>query len=149
MCTHRACTVIRGELRCSQPPVQCSWSLSGYFFHHVVGHGNELHRQDQWSRLANPTGSFGHKARFAFRVFKKKYGDVFVYTPKFSVTGTWLRFQILAAHQHHHTKLQTDSRQRTSGPVPIRLLIRSPEVPDTLSLARPADHRGHRAKASF
>ena len=45
------------------------------------------------------------------------------------------------------TTIQTDPRQRTSGPVPIRLLMRSPEVPDTLSLARPADHGGARAEA--
>ena len=38
--------------------------------------------------------------------------------------------------------IQTDPHQRTLGPVHIRLLVRSPEVPDTLSLARPADHGG-------
>ena len=47
------------------------------------------------------------------------------------------------------TTLQTDLRQRTSGPVLIQLLVRSPEVPDTLSLARPADHGGARTEAFF
>ena len=45
--------------------------------------------------------------------------------------------------------IQTDPRQRTSGPVPIRLLMRSTEVPDTLSLARTADHGGNRLVARF
>ena len=45
--------------------------------------------------------------------------------------------------------IQTDPRQRTSGPVPTPRLVRPPEVPDTLSLARPADHRGKRYEPSF
>ena len=45
--------------------------------------------------------------------------------------------------------IQTGPRQGTCGPVPIRLLMQSPEVPDTLSLARPADHWGSRHVPSF
>ena len=45
--------------------------------------------------------------------------------------------------------IQTDPRQRTLGPVLTPWLVRSPEVPDTLSLARPADHGGARAEAFF
>ena len=45
--------------------------------------------------------------------------------------------------------MQTDPRQRTLGPVPTPWLVRSREVPDTLSLARPADHRGKRYEPSF
>ena len=39
------------------------------------------------------TGLFGHEARFAFRVFLKIRRFI-MYTPKFSGTGTGLRFQI-------------------------------------------------------
>ena len=45
--------------------------------------------------------------------------------------------------------IHTDPRQRTWGPVPIRLLMRSPEVPDTLYLARPADHGGNHSEGCF
>ena len=45
--------------------------------------------------------------------------------------------------------IQTDPHQRTSGPAPTPWLVRSPEVPDTLSLARPADHGGARVEAFF
>ena len=61
-----------------------------------------------------------------------------MYTPKFSRTGS---------EQLTSITIQTDPRQRTSGPVLIRLLVRSLEVPDTLSLARPADHGGARHEA--
>ena len=62
-----------------------------------------------------------------------------MYTPNFSGTGTG--FDSKSEHLTSIT-IQTDPRQRTFGPAPIRLLVRSPEVPDTLSLARPADHGG-------
>ena len=45
--------------------------------------------------------------------------------------------------------IQTDPPQRTYGPALTPCLMRSPEVPDTLSLARPADHGGNRAEAFF
>ena len=45
--------------------------------------------------------------------------------------------------------IQTDPRQRTFGPTLIRLLVRSPEVRDTLSLAGPADHGGNRLPTRF
>ena len=45
------------------------------------------------------------------------------------------------------TIIQTDPRQRTFGPVLTLWLVRSEEVPDTLSLACPADHGGARAEA--
>ena len=47
------------------------------------------------------------------------------------------------------TTIQTDPRQRTFGPVLTPWLVRSPEVSDTLSLARPADHGGARHEAFF
>ena len=37
---------------------------------------------------------------------------------------------------------RTDPRQRIFGPVLTPWPVRSPEVPDTLSLARPAEHQG-------
>ena len=45
--------------------------------------------------------------------------------------------------------IQTDPRQRTCGPAPTPWLVRSRKVPDNLSLARPSDHGGARAKAFF
>ena len=63
---------------------------------------------------------------------------------KFSVTGTVLRFEQLTS-----TTIQTDPRQRTFGPVITPWLVRSPEVSDTLSLARPADHGGAQDEAFF
>ena len=47
------------------------------------------------------------------------------------------------------TTIQTDPRQRSFGPVLTPWLVRSPEVPDTLSLECPADHGGARAEAFF
>ena len=75
------------------------------------------------------TGLFGHEARFAFRVSRPGFDS--------------------KSEQLTSTTIQTDPRQRTSGPVPTPWLVRSPEVPDTLSLARPADHVGARAEAFF
>ena len=43
--------------------------------------------------------------------------------------------------------IQNDPRQRTCGPALTPWLMRSPEVPDTLYLARLADHGGNRAEA--
>ena len=69
-----------------------------------------------------------------------------MYAPKFRRTGTELHSK---SEQLSSITIQTDLRQRTSGPVLIRLLVRSPEVPDTLSLARPADHGGVQGEAFF
>ena len=69
-----------------------------------------------------------------------------MYTPKFSGTSTGFDSK---SEQLTSTTIPTDPRQRTSGPAPTRWLVRSPEVPDTLSLARPADHDGNNAEAFF
>ena len=47
------------------------------------------------------------------------------------------------------TTIQTDPRQRSFGPVLTPWLVRSPEVPDTLSLECPADRGGARVKRNF
>ena len=69
-----------------------------------------------------------------------------MYTPKFSGQrpGFDSKYDQLTS-----ITIQTDPRQRTSGPAPTPWLVRSPEVPDTLSLARPADHGGARSEKSL
>ena len=69
-----------------------------------------------------------------------------MYAPKFSGPGPGFDSKY---EQLTSTTIQTDPRQRTLGPVLTPWLVRSPEVSDTLSLARPAGHGRARHEAFF
>ena len=74
-----------------------------------------------------PTSLTGHKARFAFRVFFFLIIRRFICVHTKNLAGRGPGFDS-KSEQLTSTTIQTDPRQRTSGPVPIRLLMRSPEV---------------------